>query len=418
MPGGYFNDGNGTHVELGEHAFATATAYRRNVIREPYATPYGGAARVMDSGGGILDVEATGQRVRANMGDAERYIYELFRALAFSGAGDLGVEDNRIFRQVYGDSVCVGATGEVRAFKFADMRFSFLSPEKSGEPAWGGPPPDAPLPYAGTSTAQDYAAGGVTLGIGVSMRIELIRSWPLREIPRARGARTTEPHRAAQIRFIVQCGALANAVHLAAYLENLARQIGPRHAQCSFDNFVVYEESTTENRPSQREVFQQLQDFATEMPARLRKGGGVVLFGRPGAGKDHLAFALMYWAILQHGFTVEWVSGPELYVRARQLIRDQASELAFVRSYVKPQVLAISDPVPPKGDTSAYATDVVFRILDRRYMAMKSTWATMNVRNGHEAEGRLAPPIVDRLRHDAVCLECNWESYRQRSANK
>ncbi len=223
MPGGYFNDGNGTDVELGQHAFATPTAYRRNVVREPYGLP----ARVMDGGGGGLDMEVTGQRVRENLGDAERYIYELFRALAASGPGELGVEDNRIFRQVFGDSVCVGATGEVKAFKFADMRFSFLSPEKSSEPGWG-TIPSQPSPYAGTSTAQDYAAGGVTLGIGVAMRIELVRSWPLREIPRARGTRTSEPHRAGHIRLIVAAEALANAVHLATYLENLARQIGPR----------------------------------------------------------------------------------------------------------------------------------------------------------------------------------------------
>jgi len=263
MPGGYFNDGNGTLVELGEHAFATPTAFRRNIVHEPYGLP----ARVLDSGGGILDIEVTGQRVRSNLGDAERYIYELFSALAASGPGDLGVEDNRLFRQVFGDSICVGAVGEVRAFKFADMLFSFQCPEKSSEPAWGGPPPGTPSPYAGTSTAQDYAAGGVALGIGVGMRIELIRVWPLREIPRARGARTSEPHRAAQIRFIVRAHALADAVHLAAYLESLARQIGPRKVDLTGNGNTFTDVVLDSLRPAHTD--QKATDFEAEFVKRL-----------------------------------------------------------------------------------------------------------------------------------------------------
>ena len=147
MAGGYFNDG-ALDLELGEHAFATPSAARRNVV----LTPGNRTAAVLDSGGGMLNVEVTAQRLRANLGDAERYIYELFADLAASGPGDLGVEDNRGSRHVFGDSICIGAMGEVKAFRFADMRLTFLSPEKSSEPAWGSIP-TSPPPYAGGSTA-------------------------------------------------------------------------------------------------------------------------------------------------------------------------------------------------------------------------------------------------------------------------
>ena len=72
--------------------------------------------------------------------------------------------------------------------------------------------------------------------------------------------------------------------------------------------------------------------------------------------------------------------------------------------------------VPPKGDASQYNADVLMRIVDRRYRDCKPTWLTLNVLDGEEAERRLASPIVDRVRHGSLCLECNWPSYRTPTA--
>ena len=71
-------------------------------------------------------------------------------------------------------------------------------------------------------------------------------------------------------------------------------------------------------------------------------------------------------------------------------------ETAFVRDYVKPKILIVSDPIPPKGDASQYNADVLMRIINRRYCEYKPTWFTLNVLDGEEAERRLASPIVDR----------------------
>ncbi|MHC4592651.1 MAG: hypothetical protein ACYS8L_08160, partial [Planctomycetota bacterium] len=91
--------------------------------------------------------------------------------------------------------------------------------------------PAAPGTYAGTDTLQDYAVGGVQIGTHpAGMRIEMTRSYHMREIPRTRGARSRGPARGAQIRFIVSSQAMATDHHLAEYLANLTRQIGPRPA--------------------------------------------------------------------------------------------------------------------------------------------------------------------------------------------
>ena len=108
----------------------------------------------------------------------------------------------------------------------------------------------------------------------------------------------------------------------ADYRDRLARSLGRRYADCSLSNFRIDEETTSEERPSQRQVLEQVQAFASDAPARLAKGGGVVLFGKPGTGKDHLLSALAFWIIEHYGFTVKWTGGPELYSRARDRIRE------------------------------------------------------------------------------------------------
>lgn len=199
----------------------------------------------------------------------------------------------------------------------------------------------------------------------------------------------------------------------AKHRERLVRSLGLRYAHCSLSNFRVYEETTNEDRLSQRQVLDQIQAFASDAPTRLAKGGGVVLFGKPGTGKDHLLCALAYWVILNYGFSVQWTGGPELYERARDRIRDDhEAERKMIQAYCKPHILIISDPIPARGSVSPYSADIVQRIVDHRYRHLKSTWATMNVHDGREAEQRLASPIVDRLRHNALCLECNWSSFR------
>ena len=219
MPG-YFDDG--TALDLGYHVFASPTAYRRNLRLDPHDAP----GVVHGSGGGIIELQVTGQRARANLGDAERWLYERLLALACTEPGELGCEDDLGNRATFGQCVCTGAAGDVHAFRFAELTAEFLCPEKSGEPAWAAVP-DAPATYAGTVWEQQYAAGGVALGHHAEgMRIEMQRQYPLREIPRARGARSRGPVRGAVIRFVVTSHATVTAEHLAHYLEDLARDIG------------------------------------------------------------------------------------------------------------------------------------------------------------------------------------------------
>ena|GEM_PF-1197501 len=201
-----------------------------------------------------------------------------------------------------------------------------------------------------------------------------------------------------------------------AYI-GLMKQLGVRYRRCDFEGYRVYEREA-EGRPSQAAVVEAVAGIANNMHQRLALGGGVLLYGRPGTGKDHLLVALAYSAILQWGFTLEWINGADLYQQARQLIGTKEPEEAFLLRYSQKQILFISDPIPPKGDVTEYSVGVLQRILDRRYRDCLSTWSTLNVHGGLEAEERLASPLISRLRHNSVCLRCEWEDFRKASNDK
>ena len=175
----------------------------------------------------MLDLAVTAQRLRANLGDAERYAYELLLALSGSDPGVLGIEDARAERATFAEAVCVGGVADVRACRFVDMRLDFVAPQSLSEPSWGSVP-TTPAVYSGTSTAQNYEAGGVALGDwAVSMRIEMVRRYALRTVPRARGGRAVGPTSGAQIRFIVTGHVVCPSDAVPDRLRDLARSIGP-----------------------------------------------------------------------------------------------------------------------------------------------------------------------------------------------
>ena len=85
----------------------------------------------------------------------------------------------------------------------------------------------------------------------------------------------------------------------------------------------------------------------------------------------------------------------------------------MIAELVSPHVLVLDDPLPPNGRLSDYQSAMLYRVVDGRYRNLKPTFVSMNVSGPAEADARLSAPVVDRLRHDALCLVCDWPSYRQ-----
>ncbi len=140
----------------------------------------------------------------------------------------------------------------------------------------------------------------------------------------------------------------------------------------------------------------------------------VVLFGSIGTGKDHLLAAILYGAA-KAGKTVAWANGQEVYSRFRDAMDSKQSEESIMAGFVAPEVLGISDPIPPVVDPhkpAAWRTELLFRVLDNRYRDCKPTLMTLNARDPQDINDKLSPPVWDRLKDQAILIPCFWPSFR------
>lgn len=180
---------------------------------------------------------------------------------------------------------------------------------------------------------------------------------------------------------------------------------GRRYEQCTLADFDC-------DSPAKLSIVAALRRYCEEMPERFLAGDGLLFYGPTGTGKDHLMAAALRGAILAHGLRVRWENGMDLYGEVRDRIDGDRPEAAFVRKLVSPDVLAISDPIPPFGALTGFQASMLFRIVDARYSHCKPTWLTINVANFSEANERLGASLVDRILQGALILHCNWPSYR------
>lgn len=185
----------------------------------------------------------------------------------------------------------------------------------------------------------------------------------------------------------------------------LMRERGRRYAFCSLDNFrVTYR--------AQETVLGALRSYCLEIPRLAQEGRGVFLFGPCGTGKDHLAMGVAKEFIRQQAKPVSWISGASLFERLRDSFGGDrgASESNVLRPLAQAPLLWISDPVPVKGEISAYQAEVLYRLIDGRYNCRRPLLITANI-DVNGADREFGAAIARRLRESSLALHCNWPRY-------
>ena len=188
-------------------------------------------------------------------------------------------------------------------------------------------------------------------------------------------------------------------------VESVQAAIGKRYSDCTFGNY----QSTTKD---QIKVVSRMAEYADALNSGNRPVSSIVLFGPVGTGKDHLLSVLMLTAA-RNGHSVYHMTGVDIYAKCRDTIDSDRSEAQLLDEFTAPDVLCISDPIPPWGELTAPQVSFMFRAIDRRYRDNKPTWVSMNSSNSKEATKRMSAQLVDRLKDGAICLACNWKSYRK-----
>lgn len=166
--------------------------------------------------------------------------------------------------------------------------------------------------------------------------------------------------------------------------------------------------------PPQADVKKRMEAIVAELPAMVDSGRGIVWYGAVGTGKDHLMAALLYHATKLE-ITCRRINGQDFFGMMRDRMTGDLQEEDVFRKYSEPKILAISDPVPPASELSAFRLETLCRLINRRYEAMRPTWITMNAHSEEEAENYLGSRIWDRLRDSAELVPCLWPSYRESS---
>jgi DNA replication protein DnaC len=161
--------------------------------------------------------------------------------------------------------------------------------------------------------------------------------------------------------------------------------------------------------PEQLHALTVCRDFAEDFEAHRRRGSVLILSGRPGTGKTHLATAMLRQIL---------PANVGLYLTAMGLIRavrdtwrrDSARSESEVLDSLAKVPLLVLDEVGMQYGTDGEAT-VLFDVLDRRYRDMQpSVLLTNSDREG--LRKCLGDRLADRLRETARLVPFEWDSYR------
>lgn len=148
----------------------------------------------------------------------------------------------------------------------------------------------------------------------------------------------------------------------------------------------------------------------------ISEGANVLIIGKPGTGKSHVAKAVAYQATLQ-GHDVRYVEADTEF--ARYGLSTQAEQAQILRTYIEPALLVLDDLFLARRISEAGA-ELLQTVVHQRYKLRRSLIVTSNrvVQDWGKylGDATVGTTILDRLMHRASMLEFEGKSYRLKEA--
>ena len=164
----------------------------------------------------------------------------------------------------------------------------------------------------------------------------------------------------------------------------------------------------------QRKVLNFAQRYADEFDKALASGMSLLLVGKTGTGKTHIACGIAMHVMQRQQRTVLFTT----VLRAIRRIKDswakgaEESESQAIASMVEPDLLIIDEVGVQLG--SDFEKTMLFDILNDRYEKRRPTILMSNL-SDQGVIAYLGDRIIDRIREDGGrVVPFNWESHRGR----
>lgn len=196
-----------------------------------------------------------------------------------------------------------------------------------------------------------------------------------------------------------------------ATIERLMGQLAvpERFASCTLESYQPV------GKDSER-ALRVCQAYADRWPDRLKQGGGMVMCGRPGTGKNHLALSIAKRVIADH-------QSSALFTTALKIAREYKStwsktstrtEDDVIGVFTKPDLLIIDEVGVQFGSDAEKL--IMFEIINTRYERMKPTILISN-QTKDELATFIGERVIDRMNDGGGCtLSFTWESYREKKS--
>lgn len=187
-----------------------------------------------------------------------------------------------------------------------------------------------------------------------------------------------------------------------------AANINPRLAECTFERFQPEE--------GNRQAFQQCTEYPKRWPLQLKEaqGSGLLLWGRPGVGKSHLAVAIAL-ALLGKEVCVRFVTVPDMLSELRDGIRQNVAEEETIGRLATVPLLVLDDLGAENATT--WTNEKLYQLINRRYQNLLPLVATTNC-DPNQLRQTMGARTVSRLLEICVPLEVQGPDRRKQAANE